>query len=165
MKLYIIGITCLLTLGCVPSGTTLPGEIKFYKSKTDNIAHVEAEPGWVDLKFRMGLHWTSSLSGNTVILTLLTKNTVDSLTINIDGIVYNISPIDKLSDVNQYNEFAKRFLVKTKMIRDMVVAKEVWVKVSFIGQSYVEGDFTKDVPYNAKSGFVKFIKKIDEPKP
>lgn len=145
---------------------SMPGAVKLYESKTDDIKHLEMEPGWVG-PIKVGLHKTNK--SDVVYLDVYVRGatvaTKDGLTINIDGQKQTFSSVDDLSDLDQNSFFHKRFVVKPDLVKRMVDGKSVWIKANHNGQTYEEGDFSKGGPTTARDGFIKFLSELDKVNP
>jgi hypothetical protein len=157
-------IALVSLIGCASMGPYTPGELKIYQSETDNVTHIEVKPGWVsNHKFALGLHQTSAMKPKEVyLITSTDSETVQKVTINVDGKTTELRPIDRLSDMDEYRRFQKRFITTTDLIKSMVEGKRVLVKLDHTGQTYSEGEFTSNVSYSAKEGFTKFLNQIQQ---
>lgn len=153
----------ILTIFWLTGCMTMPADVKTYESKTDNTKHIQMEPGWLSgsMTTRLGLHRTSVMPPDDVIIVVAVKEaaaaTKDGLTINVDGEKSTYSAIDDLSDIDEHGFFHKRFPVKLDLVKKMVAGKAVWVKIWHVGQTYSEGEFSKDDSMSAKRGFIKFL--------
>lgn len=162
MRVLVVVLFTLLT-SCI----TLPAQITTYESKTDNEKHVQMEPAFLvgSWTIKLALHKVSSMPEDSVTLTVLLNThapaTKDGLVINIDGKKSTFSSIDDISDIDQHGFFRKRYLMKMSYIREMVAGKSVWMKISTVGQTYAEGEFSKDQASTAKRGFINFLAQID----
>ncbi len=160
---WIVLLTFFVT-GCASMGG--PGSIKTYDSKADGIKHYSVEPGWVG-PFKVGLHKTSDMPTEDVYLDVATRSNApdptNGLTINIDGDKKTFSSVDMISDIDQYSFFHKRYKIDMATLRRMVSGKSVWIKVSHVGQTYSEGEFSKTGFTTAKDGFMKFLAELDKP--
>lgn len=156
----------LFILSMIVGCASMPGGVTSYESKTDGIKHVQAEPGWLTDSAKLGISYISSAPDVYILEAAVkgaTASTKDGLVIKIDNKLITLSAIDDLSDRDQYGFFHKRFMVKKEVVNQMVAGKSVYVKVNHTGQTYEEGEFSKDQPMSAKRGFMKFLETVRMP--
>jgi hypothetical protein len=157
-------LMCILLTGCA----SMPGYVSTYESKTDGTKHIDVAPGFIKMGFtsdiKLGLSWSSEMKPGDIFLVTATTSPVDprnGLTINIDGVKATYSAIDTFSDLEQ-GFFRKRFPLKLELIRAMVAGKTVYIKVSYIGQTYGEGEFSFEQISYAKNAFKDFLTEYDK---
>jgi hypothetical protein len=163
MKKLLLLSLLVSACGSIPS----PGDVAFYESKVDNKKTLDMLPGWIyATEMKLSLLKTNDMPKESVILYVETKlQTIaekDSLIINIDGNKQTFSSRDKLSEPIGDGYFRKSFVMKTDYVKKMVAGKSVWIRVLGNGSTYMEGEFSKEVPTTAVVGFKSFISQLDK---
>lgn len=178
MKNYflLIAVSAILS-GCV---TGMPNQVSTATSSFDGSTEISLEPGFVyenknlmsQGTFMLGLHWSSSEKDFVFIkaekpgrIVSLAKE--DGLQFNIDGEIIKLSSPQALTntDVSRYysqffTQSARGYLAKVELLRRIVNAKDVKVKL-VTAEGYYEGDLLTDKPGSAITGFREFIAKLD----
>lgn len=167
----------ILLMVCLISGcATLPGSINECVSGFDKTAEIKMEPAWVGNSFsdnpiKLGLYKTSKMDADKAILTVIVQGAYnfalkESLKFNIDGNIVSFDSVDAITnvepDIGQYfscNWSSKRYEVTKDLIKQLIGAKEVWVKVNLI-REYFEAKFSVDGPMVARPSFRKFYNKV-----
>ena len=171
-----IFILCFIFVGA--ANAAMPGSVHTHTSEFDGTNEYTMTPGFVKTgkgmfggqHIKLGLHRTSKMPEGEIVLTASIKGiknitSGESLHFNIDGEFVGFTSNDVLTDretvpgvqgiVKAQNWSNKRYVITQDLLKRLITAEKVLIKVSF-GKEYIVGTFTTDKMSSAYRGFKKF---------
>jgi len=169
-------LVCLILNGCA---STFPfAKITETVSGFDNSTETVLSPAFVYKSLdksggsiSLGLFRSSRMDKSKVILRAIVRDAQNfafgkNLFIKIDGKVYEMESIDKLTNIetkgsgaHKWNESSLRYEVDKEFIKRMIEGESVWIKIYF-SQGYVEGAFSREGFLSARSAFREYYEKV-----
>ena len=186
MKIVIIVLFGVFLSGCATVDLTqhyTDGLVKENISEFDGTREVLLPVSYLrDKKIKLGAFWSSKLKDSIVLTAEIrgakTFSFEESLQLNIDGKIHNLSSIDKTTEIRlgslswkiaQVNHSSKRYMIKKDLLTKIMSAKKTVVRLN-LQKEYVVDVFAlpkEDIrPLKwAVDGFKDFVTAISKPEP
>lgn len=155
---------------CATLGIDVPGSVKQYSSKVDGIDHITMSPAWIhEADAMIGLRWHTNLDADHLVLTVKVRglNRImdkNSLAFLVNDTKVSFSPMDNRSNYitdSGQNWTVREYILKEKFIKELLVAKKVYTKIS-TKNGYLEGAVHRGGVTTFKSSAKTFFKKLKD---
>lgn len=173
-------LAALLISGCAAFPGT-PGHISENISEFDNARELSMLPAWTTGgQIRLGLYWSSRMPVNEIVLVSMIHDLAyipanAPLKLNIDGEIvslpalpetakYSITPGAVIGKtlIPPKNWTSRRYLATVPLVRKMISAQRVIVRMEIGSSEYVEGNFSSDAPTTARNPFREFLVQLEQ---